>query len=132
MSLEREANRCFVCGPGNPIGLRVKFRIDADVCRAEFTPLAIHSGYEGLTHGGILFALLDDVMANWIFLHGEKCFTAKAEIRYHEPLPIGAAVALESKPVRRKGRLVVMQGRITRIDTGALVAQATASFMVQT
>lgn len=131
MSLEREANRCFVCGPGNPIGLKVKFRLDADACRAEFTPQPIHSGYEGLTHGGILFALLDDVMANWIFLNGERCFTAKAEVRYREPLPIGTTVALEAKQVRRKGRLVVMEGRIVRIDTGAIVVEATGSFMIQ-
>ena len=34
-----DANRCFVCGPGNPIGLRLHFHIDdQDVCRSEFTP----------------------------------------------------------------------------------------------
>lgn len=129
--LQREANRCFVCGPGNPIGLKVKFRMDGDVCRAEFTPQPAHAGYDDVTHGGILFALLDDVMANWIWLKGEKCFTAKAEIRYREPLPIGTAVTLESRMTRRKARLVQMEGSIRRADSGAVVAESTASFMIQ-
>ena len=88
MSLESPANRCFVCGPGNPDGLQVRFRLEGDVCRAEFVPARNHGGYDGVTHGGILFSLLDDVMANWVFLQGEQCFTARAEVRYRRALPI--------------------------------------------
>ena len=51
--IESPANRCFVCGPSNPIGLHLQFRIDGDVCRSEFTPGDGHMGYQGLTHGGI-------------------------------------------------------------------------------
>ena len=90
--LENSANKCFVCGPGNPNGLNVRFRMDGEVCRAEFTPGEDHMGYDGVTHGGIIFSLLDDVMANWIFLNGERCFTAKAQIRYRQPLPVGTPI----------------------------------------
>lgn len=131
MSLEHQANRCFVCGPGNPIGLKVRFRLDDDVCRAEFTPQPIHSGYDGVTHGGIVFALLDDVMANWIWLKGERCFTARADIRYRTPLSIGTPVTLESRLLRRKGRLVMMSGFVRRADSGEIVAEATGSFMTE-
>ena len=86
MSLTSQANRCFVCGPGNPNGLNVRFRIEQGVCVGEFTPAADHVGYDKVTHGGIIFSLLDDVMANWLWLQGEQCFTAKAEIRYRESL----------------------------------------------
>ena len=37
-TIDFENNNCFVCGPSNPIGLRIKFRIDGDVCRGEFRP----------------------------------------------------------------------------------------------
>lgn len=129
--LASSANRCFVCGKGNPIGLNVRFRLDGDVCRAEFTPGEVHVGYDGVTHGGILFSLLDDVMANYVFLGGERCYTAKAEVRYRGPLPIGTAVKLEGRQVRRKGRLVVLEGRVLRADDGEVVAEATGSFMVE-
>ncbi|MYJ75729.1 MAG: PaaI family thioesterase [Gammaproteobacteria bacterium] len=129
--LASTANRCFVCGNGNPIGLNVRFRLDGDVCRAEFTPGEAHVGYDGVTHGGILFSLLDDVMANYVFLRGERCYTAKAEVRYRAALPVGIRVALEGRQVRRKGRLVVLQGRVIRADTDEVVAEATGSFMVE-
>ena len=28
-------------------------------------------GFQDTTHGGIIFSLLDDVMANWLFLKGK-------------------------------------------------------------
>ncbi len=127
--IESPANRCFVCGPGNPIGLKLVFRIDGGVCRAEFTPAEAHMGYQGLTHGGIIFSLLDDVMANWLWLQGERCFTARADIRYREALPIGAPVRVEGRMLKRKGRLVQLEGRVIRQDTDAIVAEASGSFM---
>ena len=130
--LASSANRCFVCGPANPGGLNVRFRLDADdVCRAEFTPGAVHVGYDGVTHGGIIFSLLDDVMANYIFLRGERCYTAKAEVRYRQPLPVATPVRLEGRQQRRKGRLAILEGRAIRADTDAVVAEATASFMIE-
>jgi len=128
-TLESEANGCFVCGPGNPIGLKLRFRLEADVCRAEFTPDSRHAGYRNVTHGGIVFSLLDDVMANWLWLQGIQCFTAKADIRYRAQLPIGVAVRLEGRCLKRKGRLALMEGKVIRSDTDETVAEATGSFM---
>ena len=129
--LDSSANRCFVCGPSNPIGLQIRFRLDGEVCRAEFTPDAVHAGYDGVTHGGILFSLLDDVMANIIFLRGERCFTAKAEVRYRQPLAVGTAVRLEGRQQRRKGRLALLEGKVIRADTDEVVAEASGHFMVE-
>jgi acyl-coenzyme A thioesterase PaaI-like protein len=126
---ESPANQCFVCGPSNPIGLKLSFRIEGDVCRADFTPGDAHMGYQGLTHGGIIFSLLDDVMANWLWLQGERCFTARADIRYRASLPIGTPVCIEGRMVKRKGRLVQLEGRVARRDTDATIAEATGSFM---
>lgn len=132
MSTERAANACFVCGPANPIGLGVRFALEGDTCVGQFTPRAEHAGYAGLTHGGIMFSLLDDVMANWLWLQGVRCFTARADIRYRDHLPIGTPVRLEGRCDRRKGRLALMTGRIVREDDGAVVAEATGSFMTPT
>ena len=132
VSLESTANKCFVCGPNNPIGLNVRFRLDDGVCRAEFTPRGEHAGYDGVTHGGILFSLLDDVMANWVFLRGERCYTARAEVRYRQPLPIGTPVRLEGRQEQRRGRLATLSGKIIRADDDSVVAEASARFMVET
>ena len=130
MSLESIANSCFVCGPGNSNGLKVQFSIKDDVCLGFFTPSKDHAGYDNVTHGGIIFSLLDDVMANWLWLHDEQCFTAKADIRYYQLLPIGSEVRLEGRCHERKGRLAKMSGEALRTDNGETIAVASGSFMV--
>ena len=128
--LDSSANRCFVCGPGNPHGLGVQFRLDGVVCRAEFVPTENYTGDNGIVHGGILFCLLDDVMANWLFLKGERCFTARADVRYRQPLPVGTAVRMEGRLLRRKGRVAQIEGKVLRQDNDTVVVEATGSFMV--
>lgn len=132
MSTRSESNGCFVCGPANPIGLKLVFRMDGDVCRSEFTAREEHAGYRGVTHGGIVFSLLDDVMANWLWLQGIQCMTAKAEIRYRGELPVGVPVRLEGRCLNRRGRLAQMEGRVVRAEDDTVVAEATASFMTRT
>ena len=86
INLRTESSRCFVCGPDNPIGLKVVFDIEDGKCIGEFVPKKEHAGFRNITHGGILFSLLDDVMANFLWLQGERCFTARADIRYRDQL----------------------------------------------
>ena len=128
--MQSDGNNCFVCGPGNSTGLKLIFRIEDDICRSEFTPAATHCGYDGVTHGGIIFSVLDDVMANWIYLKGIRAYTAKCDIRYKDSLPTGITVALEGRCIKQRGRLIVMQGSMIRTDTNELVAETQASFMV--
>ncbi len=127
--LRSDANHCFVCGPTNPIGLHLEFRLEDDICRSEFTPGTDHCGYNNVTHGGIIFSVLDDVMANWVFLKGIKAFTAKCELRYKDELPIGTTVRLEGECIKQRGRLTVMKGTMTRVDNNQVVAECEASFM---
>ena len=131
MRLDVQANKCFVCGPGNASGLNIRFRLDGDTCRAEWQSSAAYMGYDGVTHGGILFCLLDDVMANLLFLKGEVCVTAKADVRFREPLGIGEMVRLESCLERRRGALAVIRGLAIRVSDDAVVAEATGHFMVK-
>jgi len=124
-----DANHCFVCGPGNASGLKVAFHMDGEVCRADFTPGPDHVGWEDTIHGGILFALLDDVMANWLYLQDLRGHTARCEIRYRQPLRVGTPVRLEGRLVERRGRMATMAGCIDRED-GQRVAEAEARFML--
>ncbi len=92
------------------------------ICRAEFTPGPTHVGYSNMLHGGILYSLLDDVMANWSFLQGLRAHTARCEVRYRNAVPMGVSLRLE-------GRLLEMEGKAYRDDTGAIAATAQARFM---
>ncbi|MGE0483067.1 MAG: PaaI family thioesterase [Gammaproteobacteria bacterium] len=126
-----DARHCFVCGPDNPIGLRIAFEVDGERCRGEFTARPEHVGFDGVTHGGIVFAVLDDAMANWFFLQGARGYTAKSEIRYRAPLPVGTAIAVECALEKRKGRLVQLSARAVARDGDTVYAESTASFMIE-
>ncbi len=86
-------------------------------------------GYNQVPHGGIVFSLLDDVMANWLWLQGQHGFTAKADIRYRAELPVGTPVRLEGRCVKQRGRLTLMEGQVLGAHDDFIYAQATASFM---
>ena len=125
-----DANYCFVCGPDNPGGLQIEFRMDGDVCRASFVPGNHHVGYDNMAHGGIVYSVLDDVMANWLFLQGIRAHTAKCEIRYREAVELGTELVLEGRLLKRKGRMAVMEGQAARASDMKVVADAQASFMI--
>lgn len=131
MRLDVDANRCFVCGPGNSHGLNIKFRLEDDVCRASWRSKEAFMGYEGVIHGGIQFCLLDDVMANLLYLRGLTCVTAKADMRFREPLGIEEDVELYGYMKKRRGSLAVMEGKIIRARDSQLIAEATGHFMIK-
>ncbi len=129
-AVPRVANRCFVCGPDNPIGLHLTFRLEDGACVSEFTPGENHQGYPGVIHGGMLYAALDDVMANWLYLRGARAYTARCEIRYRRPAREGEQLLLEGRQTARKRKLVEMEGTAKRASDGEVVATATATFVV--
>lgn len=125
-----DADNCFVCGSKNPIGLNIDFQFVDEKCLGEFTPGENHVGFDGVTHGGIIFSVLDDLMANWLYLQGGRGYTAKCEIRYREPLPVGTKVKLSCELVQKKRKLLQLRAKAVRADTGKTVAETEGSFMV--
>jgi len=124
------ATMCFACGKDNPIGLRIEFHYDGDICRAEFTPNENHVGWEDTVHGGIIYSALDDVTANVLYRQGRKAHTARCEIRYREPLRVGETIRLKGWIEKERGRLIVLRGSAVRIADSTVVADCEASFML--
>lgn len=125
------ATMCFACGQENPVGLRIVFDFDGDVCRAEFTPNENHVGWEDTVHGGILYSALDDVTANVLYKQGRKAHTARCEIRYRQALRVGETVRLEGWIEKEKGRLVMLRGEAVRVADDVTIADCEAAFMLE-
>ena len=119
---------CFACGPDNPVGLRIRFRLVDDVCTGEFTPDENHVGYQNTVHGGIIFSSLDDVMANVLYLKNIKAHTARCEIRYRRALAVGETLYLRGWIDSQRKRLVLLRGEAKLAD-GTPIADCEASFM---
>ena len=132
MSSEIEAaTMCFACGPDNPIGLKINFHVDGDVCTAEFTPDENHVGFQNTVHGGIIYTALDDLTANILYQQGRKAHTARCEIRYRHPCTVGEKLALKGWIDSERRRLIMLKGEIRRAVDDVLVADCEASFMLE-
>ncbi|MEE8291291.1 MAG: PaaI family thioesterase [Candidatus Tectomicrobia bacterium] len=124
-----EENRCFVCGTRNPMGLQLTFRLDTDtgVVRSEFVPQRNHQGYDGVVHGGILASLMDDAMANCLWLRGIAAVTAKMELRYRSPVAVGERLLIYGRLLQERDKVALAEGWLTT-STGTRLVEATGTF----
>lgn len=120
---------CFACGPKNPFGLKLSFREQDDTYISEFTGQPQHQGYDGIMHGGIVSTLLDEIMARYLYAKGMNAVTARLEVRYNKPTPIGVPLLLKGRITKSKGRLYETEGTIELPD-GTVTAQGTAKVFV--
>lgn len=124
------AHRCFICGPDNPIGLRLRFYEEGAGVAAEFSPGDPHIGYEGVIHGGIIAAVLDDAMANIWAWRGQPAVIARLNVRFRQPVRPGERLRVFAEPVgARQSATQRARGRVTRED-GALVAEGEGVVLV--
>lgn len=116
--------RCFICGKDNPIGLKAVFSIDAQQRRAETTVRIdeLHQGWQGITHGGITSALLDEICAQACMGSGLQVVTSELKIRFRAPIPTGSTVRVIGEVTGERRRLVDAKGRI-ELD-GQVMAEA--------
>jgi acyl-CoA thioesterase FadM len=110
-------HKCFICGEGNPIGLKRTWRIEGEMVVTDFTPEEKHGGYAGITHGGILTALLDEGMS-WTPAIKKKilCVSAELTIRFKHPTPIGEKLRIENWLIAQNRRYYETEGRILLPD----------------
>lgn len=94
---------------------------------AEFVPQPRHQGYDGVVHGGILAALVDDAMANCLWLRGIPVVTAKMALRYRQPVLVGTRLRAYGRVLHERGRVAVAEGWITTPE-GTRVVEATGTF----
>lgn len=119
---------CYVCGSENPRGLGVRFEVEAGVVTARFVPHPDHCGYNDRVHGGVIAALLDEVMG-WApsVLKQRFCVAAEIVVRYLKPLPIGQPVTVRGEMTADRGRLWEARGEIAD-DAGTVYARGTGKY----
>jgi len=127
--LKDENNMCFGCSKSNPIGLKLKFTMDHEVCRTEFEAREEHQGWNGYMHGGLIAALLDETMAWWLWFKDVSIMTAEMTTRYSYGVPVKTKLVVESwcEEIKR-GRLYLMAGRII-LPNDKVAVRGSAKFM---
>lgn len=124
MRKQPNSQMCFVCGLENPLGLHLAFYEDDDgsvIC--QFTPPQEYQGYPGWLHGGITTALLDEVLGRAAIARDLWVATAKLEVRYRHPIPLGRPITIRGELTRVRSRAVEGRAEVHLAD-GTLAAEA--------
>ncbi len=115
---------CWICGEKNPRGLQLKFSLDksAKSIQTSFIPTETYQGYDGIVHGGILSALLDEAMAKLAFELGYNAVTAMLNVRFKNPAKVGERLAVRGEITGINRKLVVAKATIHG-EEGRLIAE---------
>jgi uncharacterized protein (TIGR00369 family) len=121
-------NTCFGCGAANPNGLQMEFYGSSSMVYSELKVKEYMAGWNGVIHGGILSAMLDEVMG-WgaIFLTEKFILTRNMTINYHKPTltheSLRAEAEIDTRPSERevimKGRIINSKGEVSVSSTGS-------------
>ena len=120
-------NPCFVCSHTNPVGLRVQFDLHDSSIHAEWIPGKEHQGWQGVVHGGVLAALMDEAMAYTLFTRGCMGMTGRMEVRYRSPAHAGESLSIKARCVRETKKIADIEAEISA--SGRPVAAASARFV---
>jgi uncharacterized protein (TIGR00369 family) len=122
-------HHCFACGELNEHGLHMELHAHEGHCWSQLTLDARFQGWDGIAHGGIIATLLDEVMAWSLVAQDTWGVTARMEVAYERPVPIG-------RPLRAEGWITDARRRVSRtaaslVDpaTGQRLASAAATYV---
>jgi acyl-coenzyme A thioesterase PaaI-like protein len=127
--IEVKPHNCFACGQLNASGMQLDLHLDGDRC---WTTLAVperFEGWKGLTHGGILSAIMDEVMAWSLIAIDQIGVTARLEVDFKRPVPVGVPIRAEGWLSGRRRRLLDTAARIVDVGSGETLVEARATYV---
>jgi uncharacterized protein (TIGR00369 family) len=120
---------CFLCGHQNSYGLQLDFVAEGETLRTRWVAEKRFQGYAEVLHGGIISAVLDEVMINLPWkLHNAPVTTAELTVRFLAPAPIGMELHFIAHVVKPGRRLWELRSECVGAD-GIKYAEATAKAM---
>lgn len=147
MKLEREKRKVIgkqipvhssiTCGDENPASLGCRFyELEGGEVATVFAAKYIHEGHNGIMHGGLSAAVLDELMGratlnsrlsdteDWI----PKYVTAEMTTKYKRPIAIGAPMRGFGRVDREEGRCCFTSSEIVD-ENGEIMASATGVYV---
>ncbi len=104
---------CFCCGKDNDKGLKLKFEYPVEgTAETSLVVPDYFTGWENLTHGGLISMLLDETMAHSCISSKLIGVTAELTVRFKKPLPVGTEIFVKGTISELKGRIALTSGEI--------------------
>ena len=140
-----EYQRNWVHGLRNPSGLHLQYRLervgpgavppppDPDPLAghrvvADWVPEEHREGFPGVVHGGLLVAVLDDVIGRCAALRHRWVVTGRLDCRFRSAAPVGVSLRIESWLTRWQRRAVTGVARVLLPD-GTVVVEAEGTYL---
>ena len=128
---QRNSKNCIICGMDNPLGLKAPFYVlDDGTVASVFSFKLEHQSYPDRTHGGMISALLDELMGRALWLTEPETFgvTTTLGITYRRPVPYGVKVKARGYITFDSPRGFSAKGEIYDMDN-KLLAQGEARYL---
>jgi acyl-coenzyme A thioesterase PaaI-like protein len=111
----------------NPVAPPAEFVARDGVIHGRVRFGAAYCGGRNYVHGGIVAALLDEILGNVNMVNGVGGVTGTLTIRYRNPTPLFEELRVEGRCVRKEGRKVFSEGSLWLGET--LLAEAEGIFI---
>lgn len=121
---------CFVCGRDNPLGFKANIEVNREQLSAQCT-LAVpaeYQGWQGMVHGGVISALLDEVSVYAGMTVAEPVVTGELKTRFRKPVPVEYEVTVSAQVVKQDRRTILVEAQLTM--QGELLASAEAKIVI--
>ena len=97
MTKQPTSRTCFLCGRDNDNGLKMTWYNNKELNQVEanITIPEHFNGYPGITHGGIVAAILDETSGRAVMLDGnfdDLFITLRLNVTYRKPTPTGVSL----------------------------------------
>jgi len=127
----REDHHCFGCGPINPYGLQMRFLTNGEATFSWVTVPDHLSGHKGLAHGGVITAILDEIMgAAAIYLLKCMILTKSITVDFVKPVKLGRELRAEARPAEKTHRRDIIVDGFLFDGARSLCARAKGTFAV--
>jgi acyl-coenzyme A thioesterase PaaI-like protein len=125
-----EHAECLMCGRANPLGLKLRFRVQrAGSVLARFPCREVFRSYPETLHGGVISALLDAAMTNALFAKGIVGVTAELTVRFLAPVALNRGVVVRAAVERDVDPLFYLRAELEQ--RRQVMARATAKFLAR-
>ncbi len=122
-------HHCFACGTLNTHGLGLAIHVEPRRAWVDVELDRRFQGWDDIAHGGIICTILDEVMA-WS-LAGEDNWgvTARMQVEFRKPVPVGQPIRAEAWITRARRRIIDTEARLTDAAAGTVLATSTGVYV---
>jgi uncharacterized protein (TIGR00369 family) len=126
---ELAPHNCFACGTLNTHGLGLVLHVEQGHSWTELSLDRAFEGWEGMAHGGIICTILDEVMA-WALVGTDNWgVTARMNVNFHRPVPVGHPIRAEGSVATMRRKIVETTARLIDAVSGEVLATATGTYV---